>query len=50
MYHKRTKHIDVICHFIREIILQGQIEVKKIGMKDNPIDMMTKLVHVFKFK
>ena len=41
MYHKRTKHIDVRYHFIREIKV---IKVKKIGTADNPTDIMKKHV------
>ena len=50
MYHERTKHIDVRYHFIREIIGQGQIAVKKIGTEDNPADMFTKPLPRLKFK
>lgn len=50
IYHERTKYIDVRYHFIREIISQCQIVVMKIGMTDNPADMMTKSFMVFKFK
>ena len=50
MYHERTKHIDVRYHFIREIIAQGDLLVKKIGTVDNPADMMTKSIPAVKFK
>jgi hypothetical protein len=50
MYHERTKHIDVRYHFIRDIIYQKQVEVKKIGTAENPADMMTKPIPVVKFK
>lgn len=50
MYHERTKHVNIRYHFIREIISQGHIVVKKIGIDDNPIDMMTKLLSIVKFK
>ena len=29
MYHEKTKHIDVIIYFIRDVIEQGAIVVKK---------------------
>ena len=29
MFHKRTKHIDIKMHFIRDVIAQGAIVVKK---------------------
>jgi hypothetical protein len=50
MYHERTKHIDVRYHFVREIISQKQVEVKKVGTADNPADMLTKPISVAKFK
>ena len=50
MYHERTKHIDVRYHFIREIIREGQIAVKKIGIEDNSADMFTKPLSGLKFK
>ena len=49
MYHERTKHIDVRYHFLREIISQGDIAVKKISTSDNPADMLTKPIPVSKF-
>ena len=50
MYHKRTKHIDVRYHFIREIISKGTIVVKKIGTSENPANTMMKSITVSKFK
>ena len=40
MYHARTKHIDIIFHFVREILDEGDIELQKIYTKENPIDML----------
>ena len=50
MFHERTKHIDVIMHFIRDLIAQGAIVVKKIPTVDNLADMMTKFTPTVKFK
>jgi len=50
MYHERTKHIDVHYHFLREIIWQGNIIVKKIGTSDNATDMLTKPIPISKFQ
>ena len=36
MIHNSTKHIDVKMHFIRYVIEQGAIVVKKIPIVDNP--------------
>ena len=49
VYHARTKYIDVRYHFVREIIEEGGVLVKKIKTDDNPTDMLTKVVTTIKF-
>ena len=44
VYLVRTKHIDVKFHFVRKILDKGDIELKKIHTKENPIDMLIKIV------
>ncbi|PSS08126.1 Endonuclease [Actinidia chinensis var. chinensis] len=50
VHHSRTKHIDVRFHFIREILNEGDVLLEKISTKDNPADMLTKVVSGIKFK
>ena len=50
MYHERTKHIDVRLHFIREVIADGLIDIRKICTDVNPADILTKVVPVNKFR
>jgi len=50
MYHERTKYIDVKYHFIRDVIAEGKVAVQKINTKENPADMFTKHLPVYKFK
>ena len=50
VHHSWTKHIDVRFHFVCEIIDEGDIFLKKIGIVDNLVDMMTKLIPLHKFK
>jgi hypothetical protein len=50
MFHKRTKHIDIKYHFVRDVIEEGKLKVCKISTHDNPADMMTKSVPVAKFE
>ena len=50
VYHARTKHIDVRYHFVREIIEEGGVTVKKIHTTENPADMLTKVVTAVKFQ
>jgi hypothetical protein len=49
VHHARTKHIDIRFHFIREIIGNGEISLQKVDTKDNPADMLTKILLVIKF-
>ena len=49
MFHERTKHIDVRYHFIRGVVVDGDVKVCKISTHDNLADMMTKPVPVAKF-
>ncbi|KAH9718140.1 hypothetical protein KPL71_022099 [Citrus sinensis] len=49
-YHARTKHIDVKYHYVREIIESGVVLLRKINTKDNPSDMLTKVVSGVKRK
>ncbi|KAH9688421.1 hypothetical protein KPL70_015118 [Citrus sinensis] len=49
-YHARTKHIDVKYHYVREIIKSGVVLLRKIDTKDNPSDMLTKVVSGVKFQ
>jgi len=49
VYHVRTKHIGVRFYFVREILCKGDIELQKIHTKENPADMLTKIVPGVKF-
>ena len=48
-YHARTKHIDVKYHYVREIIESSVVLLRKIDTKDNPSDMLMKVVSGVKF-
>ena len=39
---KRTKHIDIRYHYIRDVIEQGHVEVLFVPGIDNPADIFTK--------
>ena len=49
MIHERTKHIDIKLHFIRDIVTRGLVEIAKIVTEINPVDLLTKVIHVSKF-
>ncbi|GKC51490.1 putative RNA-directed DNA polymerase, partial [Tanacetum coccineum] len=41
MFHKRTKHIDIRYHWIRDAIEDGMFELNKVHTDDNASDMLT---------
>ena len=50
-YHKRTKHIEVRYHKIRQWVMDEMvIDLVKTSKKKNPADMMTKTIPVKKFR
>ncbi|KAI9200529.1 hypothetical protein LWI28_009470 [Acer negundo] len=50
VHHAHTKDIDVRYHFVREIVDEGNILLQKIGIANNPADMLTKVVIGIKFQ
>ena len=50
VFHERTKHIDVKLHFVRDVIFDNLVEVRKILTNLNPADMLTKVIPVGKFE
>ena len=50
VFHSRTKHIQMRYHFIRELINDGTLNLKKILGTKNPADMFTKVVTTEKLK
>jgi Reverse transcriptase (RNA-dependent DNA polymerase) len=42
VFHKRTKHIDVKYHYIRDCIKKGIIEISAVTTKDNAANILTK--------
>lgn len=50
LHNERTKHIDVRFHFICDIIEDGDIKLIKVDTKDNPANMLIKVVSNSKHK
>lgn len=42
MYHRRTKHIDLRHHFVRETIQNGDIVIEYLKSEDMTADILTK--------
>ena len=49
-FHKRTKHIDITYHFIRDVIKQKQVELEYINTKSQNADGFTKALDTIKHK
>ncbi|KAJ4736375.1 Transposon Ty1-NL2 Gag-Pol polyprotein [Rhynchospora pubera] len=50
VFHSRTKHIQLKYHYIREVIEDGTLSLKKIVGAENPADMLTKVVTTEKLR
>lgn len=41
-FHARSKHIDVRHHFVRDVLREGQLEIKYVSSDRMPADFLTK--------
>ena len=42
VYHSKNKHIDVKYHFVRQVISEGGVDLKKVHTQENYAVMFTK--------
>lgn len=42
VYHKRTKHIDIKFHYIRQTVKDSQLEICHVSSEEQLADMLTK--------
>ncbi|PON60742.1 hypothetical protein PanWU01x14_150390 [Parasponia andersonii] len=50
VFHSKTKHIGVQYHFIRVVVEDGRMDMKKIHNKENLLDALTKPFNTDKFQ
>ena len=50
VFHERTKHIEVDCHFIKEKIASGCISTSFVNSNDQLADIFTKSLRSLKIK
>lgn len=50
MFHDTTKHIDIKCHLIRDIISKEILKIGNVAAQFNPSDIRTKIIHLDKFQ
>jgi hypothetical protein len=41
-HHSRTKHIDIACHFLRDMVQKKKLQLEYISTGDNIADIFTK--------
>ena len=49
IFHERTKNVNIQFHFMKELINDGAVKLEKVSNKDNPADIVTKVVPLARF-
>lgn len=49
VFHSRIKHLDTDYHFVKEIVQQGDLEVKYVPTDEQMADVLTKGLHSHTF-
>jgi len=49
VFHDRSKHIDIRCHFIRDCVQRGVVQLQYVPMREQVADILTKARERAKF-
>jgi hypothetical protein len=47
MFYEKTMHINVKCHYVRDIVAQGKLKVCNVSTHDDHTDMMIKPIPIY---